>query len=117
MSTVWRSHGAASCRTWLHPQAAGCPCGAVDLEWASASGRATLVSYTVVRRPPHPAVADDVPYTVLLVALHEGPHLVSGLAGDATALRIGQELEVAFDDVDDELTLPRFVPTSGGHSR
>jgi uncharacterized OB-fold protein len=99
------------CRCWLHPQAAGCPCGAGDdARWEQASGGATLVSYTVVRRAPHPALRDDLPYTVLLVALDEGPRLVSGLGGDDHPLRVGQRLAVTFDDVDDELTLPRFVP-------
>ncbi len=100
-----------ACRRWLHPQAGGCPCGmAEDTEWEEASGGATLVSFTVVRRAPHPALADDVPYTVLLVALDEGPQLVSGLAGDGHPLEVGERLDVWFDDIDDELTLPRFAP-------
>jgi uncharacterized OB-fold protein len=100
----------AQCRRWLHPQAAGCPCQADESAWEEASGDATLVSYTVVRRAPHPALADDVPYTVMLVALAEGPQLVSGLAGEGHALQIGERLDVWFEDIDDELTLPRFAP-------
>ncbi|MGH9030702.1 MAG: Zn-ribbon domain-containing OB-fold protein [Acidimicrobiia bacterium] len=98
------------CLRWMHPLAAGCPCGADDPEWVAASGGGTLVSFTVVRRPAHPALADDVPYTILLVALDEGPQLVSGLAGDGHALSVGERVRVWFDDVDDELTLPRFAP-------
>jgi hypothetical protein len=70
------------------------------------------VSYAVVRRAPHPAFADDVPYTLTLVALEEGPQLVNGLAGADHGLRVGAALDVWFDDVDDDLTLPRFVPRS-----
>jgi uncharacterized OB-fold protein len=105
-----------ACRRWLHPQAAGCSCGTNDdVQWESASGQATLLSFTVVRRAPHPALRDDVPYTVLLVVLDEGPQLVSGLRGDAHDLQVGQRLDVTFDDVDDELTLPRFAPIDGKH--
>jgi uncharacterized protein len=98
------------CRRWLHPQAAGCRCRAVEVEWQEASGRATLVAFTMVRRAAHPALAGDVPYTILLVALDEGPQLVSGLPGDGHRLRIGERLQVRFDEIDDELTLPRFAP-------
>lgn len=101
-----------TCRRWLHPQAAGCPCGGDEVEWETASGRASLVSFAVVRRAPHPAFADDVPYTLTLVALDEGPQLVNGLAGDDHGLQVGGALDVWFDDVDDELTLPRFAPRS-----
>jgi uncharacterized OB-fold protein len=103
----------AACGAWLHPQSPGCPCGSTEEpRWDEASGAGTLVSYTVVRRAPHPALADDVPYTVLLVALEEGPRLVSGLAGDDHALTVGMDLRVWFDDIDDELTLPRFEPSA-----
>ena len=96
------------CGCWRHPQAPGCPCGATETAWEPASGRARLVSYTVVRRAAHPALAADLPYTLLLVELDEGPRLVSGLAGEGHALHVDDRLAVRFDDVDDELTLPRF---------
>ncbi len=98
------------CRRWRHPQAPGCPCGAAETEWEPASGRARLVSYTVVRRAAHPALATELPYTLLLVELDEGPRLVSGLAGDGHRLQVDDRLAIRFDDRDAELTLPRFEP-------
>jgi uncharacterized OB-fold protein len=98
------------CRRWVHPQATACPCGAGELRWERAGGRGRLVSFTVVRRAPHPALADAVPYTITLVALDEGPQLVSGLPGEGHGLVVGERVEVDFDDVDDEIALPRFVP-------
>jgi uncharacterized OB-fold protein len=103
----------ATCWRWLHPQAAGCPCGADERAWSEASGRATLLSHTVVHRPPHPSLADEVPYTVTLVALEEGPQLVSGLRGAGHDLSVGQSLVVTFDDVEDDVTLVRFAPPAG----
>jgi uncharacterized OB-fold protein len=99
-----------ACGTWLHPQSPGCPCGASDAEWVPASGRASLVSFAVVRRAPHTVLADTVPYTLLLVALAEGPQMVSSLAGGHHSLSVGQQLQVWFDDVTDDVTLPRFAP-------
>ena len=46
-----------------------------DLEWIPASGRATLELFVVYRRQYHPDF--PTPYNVALVALEEGPHLVS----------------------------------------
>ena len=99
-----------TCGRWLHPQAAGCACGGDEVEWTTASGRASLVSYAVVRRAMHPAFSDEIPYTLTLVALEEGPQLVNGLAGDDHDLHVGAALDVWFDDIDDEVTLPRFAP-------
>ena len=107
-------HHCPLCGTWLHPQIALCPCGSQSLEWREASGHASLVSYTVVRRTPFPEQV-AVPYTLLLVRLREGPQLISALAGDHHELHCGMPLVVVFDDItagENRWTLPRFVGTS-----
>jgi hypothetical protein len=103
-----------ACGRWLHPQTPGCPCGDGEPVWEPASGRARLVSHAVVRRAAHPALEAELPYTLLLVALDEGPQLVSGLAGDGHELHVGEPMSVWYDDVDGELTLPRFAPAREG---
>ena len=102
-------HHCPGCGTWLHPQTAFCPCGAPSLEWREASGRATLVSYAVVRRTPLPASL-AVPYTLLLVRLGEGLQYVCSLPGDDQALQVGMPLAVRFDALTAGVTLPRFAP-------
>ena len=47
------------------------------LEWVDSTGRGTLYSYTVVHRPQQPAF--EVPYTVAVVLLEEGWHMLSTL--------------------------------------
>jgi uncharacterized OB-fold protein len=54
-----------------------------------------------------PAFAAQAPYNVIQVALDEGPRLTSNLLGPEQP-SIGQRVEVVFEDVDSELTLPRF---------
>jgi len=50
-----------------------CPeCGG-GLQWVVLSGRGTLFSWTVVRRPFLPAFAEQVPFVTALVAVDEDP--------------------------------------------
>ena len=53
----------------------------------------------------------EVPFTTAVVELEEGPRVVTSIEGVEEAdLRIGLPVRAVFDDVDDELTLLRFVP-------
>ncbi len=101
------------CSSWLHPQLVFCGCGEWRLEWREASGEARLLSHTIARRMPVPALQGEVPFTVLLVRTREGPQLVSSLPGDGHALRCGMPMRVAFDPPVDGVALVRFVPA--GH--
>ena len=67
----------------------------------------------MVHPPTLPAFKDDVPYPVVLVELEEGPRMVSNVVDCANEeLEIGMPLEVVFDAVTDELTLPKFRPAA-----
>lgn len=89
-----------------------CPrCGSSRLAWAAASGSGEVYSYTVVHRAPSESFKKEVPYVVAIVALAEGPHLMTRLAGiEPASVKIGLRVEVAFEDVDDEISLPLFRP-------
>ena len=91
-------------------------CGSERLEHRAASGRGRVYSYSVVHRAPGPAVKADTPYAVLLVERAEGPRMISSLVdGDPDAVAIGMPVEIAFDAVTDEVTLPRFRPARDGN--
>ena len=96
------------CETWPHPQATVCPCGSSHLHWKEASGKATLVSYAVVHTAP--AFVESVPYTLLIVKLLEGPHLISALPGGHHTLHARMPLTVTYDDISPQVTLVRFTP-------
>jgi uncharacterized OB-fold protein len=86
-----------------------CPhCHSEDLSWFRAAGTGTVYSYTVVRRT-WGAFADQVPYTVALIDLDEGPRMLSQIVGDSPA-GIGARVEVVFTDlgVEDGPLLPCF---------
>ncbi|MEU3488869.1 Zn-ribbon domain-containing OB-fold protein [Streptomyces massasporeus] len=85
-----------------------CPhCWSEDVTWETASGRATLYTWSVVHRNDLPPFPDRVPYVAAVVELAEGPRMMteivgSGgsssatLAGEGAGLSGGAELVVAF---------------------
>ena len=103
----------AECHAARFPPAAACPrCGSSASQWVSASGRGTVFSWFVVRHPvPKDIYAAEVPYVVALVELEEGVRMPTNIVGCAPeAIRAGMPVEVVFDDVSPEITLPRFLP-------
>jgi uncharacterized OB-fold protein len=103
----------AGCARWCWTPQLACPvCLSERLEWTAASGRGTLYSYTVVHRAVDPT-AFRVPYVVGVVTLDEGPHMLTNIVGcEPDQLRIGMQLEVRFERIDDELVVYPFAPRS-----
>ncbi len=108
----------AGCGTWRHvPRELCAGCGSWAWTWERASGRGRVFTWTVAERPMHPAFAGDVPYAIVVVELEEGVRIVSRVDGCAPAdLAMGMAVEVAFDDVADEVTLPVFRRTGRAYS-
>jgi hypothetical protein len=53
-----------------------------ELEWSEASGRGTVESFTVIRRPHSARFAYHVPIVMALIRLEEGSELISTIVGD-----------------------------------
>ncbi len=82
----------------------------IFIDWQQASGRGTVYSFVIQQHPTHPFF-HNVPYNVVLVELEEGTRLVSNLVGvEPDEIRIGMPVEVFFEEVDPEATLPLFRP-------
>jgi uncharacterized OB-fold protein len=57
----------------------------------------------------HPAFVDACPYAPVVIEMEEGVRLLSEVADVAPAdLKIDMEVTVHYDDVTDEVTLPKF---------
>jgi uncharacterized OB-fold protein len=81
------------------------------MEWIEVSGRGQVFTFGIYHQLYHPAWKDDLPYNVSWIKLDEGPLLLSNVVGCRNEdIRIGMPVEVVFDDVTDEVTLPRFRP-------
>lgn len=101
------------CQTAIFYPRAVCPtCMSDRITWIEASGRGTIYSYTVVHRAP-PGFQDSVPYVVALIDLDEGARMMSNVVDDPAKVRIGAPVEVLFDDVTEEITLPKFRVSTG----
>ena len=89
-----------------------CPhCLSRALGWERANGRGTIYSFTVVRNNPPSAFLGDVPFVIAIIELEEGVRLMSNVVQcDPDALRCGQAVEVVFEDVTSEVSLPKFRP-------
>ncbi|MBV7482211.1 Zn-ribbon domain-containing OB-fold protein [Bordetella sp. BOR01] len=92
------------------PINSACPkCLSGKFDWKDLSGRGTVFSYVVFHQVYNKAFAEDVPYNVALVQLEEGPRMYSNVVGVPNdAVRVGDRLEVVFDSVTDDVTIPRF---------
>ena len=99
-----------ACATWRHPPRARCAaCGSGEWEWALASGRGHVYSWTITHRPLDPGFADEVPYAVLVVEMEEGPRVVGNLRGsEPSELTLGLAVEVEFEPVADRVALTHF---------
>ncbi|MCI5074193.1 Zn-ribbon domain-containing OB-fold protein [Oricola sp.] len=89
-----------------------CPhCLSDRLDWRQASGRGKLHTYVINHRA---AKGFTAPYVIAVVELAEGPRMLSNVVteGEPTPdmLTIDMDLEVTFDPVTDDITLPRFRP-------
>jgi uncharacterized OB-fold protein len=100
------------CGAWHFYPKSRCPaCASTALEWSQASGRGQVYSFTVVHRAPSPAFAAELPYCVAVVALDEGPHLMTRIVDCAPdTVAIGLRVKVRFAAVDDSVALPVFSP-------
>ncbi len=98
----------------FYPRSA-CPhCRSQKLAWAAVSGKGEVYSFTVVHRAPSKGFEADVPYVVAVIALDEGPHLMSRLIDvKPDAVHIGQRVTVDFQQCADDAAMPVFKPLPG----
>lgn len=108
-----------ACATAYFPPSPVCPnCTSRDIEWFTASGDATLYSYVIHQRPSKLWNADG-PMSVALVALAEGPMVVSTVMGcpqTPEALVLDMPLKASFAPFAEQNVLV-FTPTTAGASR
>lgn len=86
-------------------------CLSPSATWVSTPGTGRVWSWITYHQAFNPAFAADVPYNVALIRMDAGHTMISNLVGIANDdIRIGQQVEVVFDDVTGEISIPRFQP-------
>jgi uncharacterized OB-fold protein len=92
------------------PPAPVCPsCRSNAADWHEISGRGEIYTFTVVHRPI--AAGQQVPFIIAVVALEGagGVRMISNVVeAEPDELRIGLPVEVAWEDMSEDLAVPRF---------
>ena len=103
-----------SCGVVRFPPAVLCPeCLSEEAEWKKSSGKGKVLSFVVFHRLYHPGFEGELPYTVALIEVEEGARLISNVVGCPPAeVACDMPVEVVFEDVTPEVTLPKFRPRS-----
>jgi uncharacterized OB-fold protein len=84
-------------------------CHSLQWEWAPTKGKGKVYCWTTVHQALDPAFAEAVPYAAVVVELEEGPRLTTWVTGiSPDELRIGMPVELWFDKVSADVTLPKF---------
>lgn len=96
------------------PPADLCPqCHSTEINWLMSKGVGVVYTFAVYHTVYHPGFSGDVPYTVAVVALDEGPHLLTNIVDcPPDTVRCDMPVEVAWADIDERISLPKFRPVS-----
>ena len=93
-----------------------CPeCHSMKFEWTKVSGKGTVYSYTIAHHPVLPFFADKVPLPVGVIKLDEGEVYMVGrlMDVDPDDVKIGMPVQVMFEDVAEDITLPQWRKAEG----
>lgn len=101
-----------SCGHFQHPPYATCvECISVDLKFEPVGGTGTIYAYTIMYHSGDKRFAPVVPYASIIVELDEAPGaLLAGnlLGARLSAAKVGQRVEVVFEPLNEDITLPQF---------
>jgi uncharacterized OB-fold protein len=118
---LWLRKCNACTKTYFYPRDF-CPnCHSQDVTWVQTDGKAKLYTFAIVARPPMPSFADITPFVTAFVEFDSGGIMATNLVGInqdpdpekmKDQLKIGMDLEVVFEDISNEISLPKFKPAS-----
>jgi uncharacterized OB-fold protein len=100
-------------KPFFYPRIA-CPhCHSRRITWMQASGKGRLYSFEIAYRSLNPRFKIEPPYILAMIELEEGPRIMSNLINikpDPAVITCDMPVEVVFEKLTDEITLPLFQP-------
>lgn len=100
-------------KAFLYPRVL-CPfCASREIDWIQASGRGRLYSFEIAHQILNKAFKVKTPVVLAMVELEEGPRLLTNLVEvepDPATLRCDMPVEVVFEKLTDQVSLPMFRP-------
>ena len=89
-----------SCSAFRWPPLSGCPeCRSRETTWTDVAPSGTIWSFVVYHRAFAASLKADVPYTVLMVELDDGPYLVGRLIPGDKPPAVGDRVLAELGDV------------------
>ena len=99
------------CQRYQYPPIDLCPVCGGELTWVEASGKGEVHTFIIMHQLYHPAFKAELPYNVSVIQLEEGPFMLSNVVNCANEdVKIGMPVTVVFEDVTDEVPLPKWTP-------
>ena len=75
------------------------------------AGKGRIFSFVIFHRLYHKGWDGEIPYVVAIIELDEGARMLSNVIGiPVQDVECDMPVKVVFDDVTEELTLPKFSP-------
>ena len=101
-----------ACNTLRYYPRAVCPeCLSDEVRWERMTGRGTVYTFTVTYQNQAPGFRDELPYVLAYVTLDEGPQMLTNVVDcKPDEVKIGMAVEVTFEDVNEDIAIPRFKP-------
>jgi uncharacterized protein len=101
-----------ACKHFQHPPYATCVrCMAIDLAFEPVSGKGTIYAYTIMYHAGDKRFAAAIPYASIIVELDDAPGALLAanlLEAPYTEAKVGRRVEVVFERLSDDITLPQF---------
>ncbi len=109
-----RFHQCPACNhRQFYPRPLCTACGA-DPEWAVASGRGRVHTFTVVRQNFAAGFKDELPYVVAMIDLDEGVRMMGTITGCAVEdVAVDMPVEAYAIAVEEDLAIPFWRPRVG----
>ncbi len=86
-------------------------CLSEDLGWFKSTGLGTVYSFTIIHQVAHLGFESEVPYVYAIIDLDDGARMISNVVNiDPSAVEVGMRVQVTFDDVTPEISIPKFEP-------
>jgi len=100
----------SNCTALRYPPNPMCSqCQSFDHTWELMSGMGEIFSYVVTHQPTHSAFRGRTPLATVVVELNEGPRLVTNILNiSPSKIKIGMKVQIVFQKMNDEITLPFF---------
>jgi uncharacterized OB-fold protein len=90
-----------ACGALRWPPLVGCPeCRSRRTAWVDVAPTGTVWSFVVYHRAFQPSLKHEIPYTVAMVELDDGPFMVGRLASAEKPPVVGDRVDAEFLDVD-----------------